>query len=558
MNLVHLLLIAFFAVPQAVSNGAPSVPVRGIVTDSLTGDPLPSVQVRFTSKALEGVRPFVSSAFTTQDGKFQLSMPPANYTVVVQRPGFFGVNVNSVPEPNVTRNIALTAGQPPLDLSFSLTEAGVITGVLSDENGRPLGNATVGAFQVRYQDGRPLLSQVRTIDTNELGEYRLYWIPPGDYLVGFSAARSNVGSATIVGGPESRAIQTRTYYPGTPDLSGARTVTVTSGKESGGVNFGVRTIPTFTISGRISNPFAPPPAPGAAEPSLLELPGFTLVNRDVVGAPDIVLSTFANALSLADRQKGLFELRAIPPGRYDLYGTISTPAFATAYTGRVSIEVFGQDLKDIVIPVHPPAEVRGRVVAEGVTLPEQTSIKLRSTQTGIRVSAGVETAANATGEFVFKALVEGTYRLDVALPPNSFVSDLRQGNQSIYGDGLVHVLDGSPVPVQVTIAANAGSVTGTLIQPEGRSGTDTTVVAIPEGQRRNNLMLFAAGRADRSGQFTVDNIAPGSYKFFAFESAMQSAWMNSAFLARYEEQGVPVTVPPGETTGLRVPVIWVK
>ena len=123
------------------------------------------------------------------------------------------MNVNSVPEPNITRNILLTAGQPTLDLSFSLTEAGVITGVLSDESGRPLGNATVGGFQVRYQDGRLLLAQVRTIDTNELGEYRLYWIPPGDYLVGFSAARSNVAPPTIVGGPESRAIQTRTYYP---------------------------------------------------------------------------------------------------------------------------------------------------------------------------------------------------------------------------------------------------------------------------------------------------------------------------------------------------------
>jgi hypothetical protein len=76
MNLVHLLLIALFAVPQAVSNGAPSVPVRGIVTDSLSGDPFAKRAGSFTSKALEGVRPFVSSAFTTQDGKFQLSMPP--------------------------------------------------------------------------------------------------------------------------------------------------------------------------------------------------------------------------------------------------------------------------------------------------------------------------------------------------------------------------------------------------------------------------------------------------------------------------------------------------
>ena len=411
---------------------------------------------------------------------------------------------------------------------------------------------------MRYQDGRPLLTQVRSLETNELGEYRLYWVPPGDYVVAFGASRSNVAPPQLAGGADSRVIQTRTYYPGTTDLTGARIVTVNSGKEIVGVNFGVRTTATFTISGRVVNPFAPPPVPGAPAPSLLELPGFTLVNRDVVGAPEIVMSTFANSVSQADREKGLFELRAIPPGRYDLYGTISTPAFATTYTGRVSIDLFGQDLKDLVIPVHPPAEIHGSLVAEGVSLPEKTSIKLRSTESTTRITPGVESSADAKGEFVFKAVADGTFRVDVTLPPNTFVSDLRQGDKSIYDDGVVHISGEAAVPLQVMIASNAGTVSGTAIHPEGKSGVDTTVVAIPEGARRSNPMFYATGRTEKSGQFTLDNIVPGQYKLFAFEGAMNTTWMNPQFLVKYEDQGIPVNVAPGKASGVRVPVIWTK
>src|SRR4029453_17609321 len=99
------------------------------------------------------------------------------YTALAQRPGYYGPPVNGVPPTNVTRKITLTSGQQPQDLTFTLTAAGVIAGRLSDANGRPLAGMTVAVMQVRYIDGRPVLTQVRSADTNELGEYRVYWVP---------------------------------------------------------------------------------------------------------------------------------------------------------------------------------------------------------------------------------------------------------------------------------------------------------------------------------------------------------------------------------------------
>jgi hypothetical protein len=514
--------------------------------------------VQLTGPNVEGKRPTVVTAFTGPDGKFQLMAPPAAYTALVQRPGYYGAAVNGVWPTNVTRTITLTAGRQTEELKFSLMPSGVIAGRLSDANGRPLASMTVGALQVRYQDGRPIVTQVRSADTNELGEYRIYWVPPGDYVVAFTPGSTVVATPVLASTSDPRSIHTRTYYPGTTELAGAHAVSVTQGKEVDSLNFGVRTTKTFNISGRVVNPYAAAPGPGTAETSLLELPGFILVNRDVVGAPEITMSTFANASSPADRQAGLFELRSIPVGRYDLYSQLRTPAFATTFLGRVTVDLLTRDLTDVVITVRPPVELRGKILSDGsVKLPEKAIVKLRSTES-TRVSPPAESPVDANGEFTFKSVTEGLFRMEVSLPENASLEDIRQGDRSIYSDGLIRVSQDAPTALQIVLASNAGSVSGSVAHPEGKSGVDTTVVAVPDGSFRNNTMLYSSARVEASGQFTVNNIAPGKYKLFAFEGVMNSAWMNPEWLSKYEDSGVPLTIAPGKVTGIKLPAVWTK
>ena len=50
-------------------------------------------------------------------------------------------------------------------------------------DGQPAVNATVQALKATYPDGKRVLKPVQTAITNDLGEYRLFWLPPGSYFV---------------------------------------------------------------------------------------------------------------------------------------------------------------------------------------------------------------------------------------------------------------------------------------------------------------------------------------------------------------------------------------
>jgi hypothetical protein len=303
-----------------------NITIEGIVSDSEMDKPLASVIVRLTGPGTTA-RPANFRVTTSTDGRFKLSAPPGEYTVVAQRDGYFGVSLNSQRQPNVSRKITIVSGQKPSTIDFKLTPGGVITGMVLDPDGLPLSRGPVAVMQMSYRDGVPALLQVRTEETNERGEYRIYWVPPGEYLVAFNPTTSSVSTPTLVSASGPQAIQMRTFYPGTMDVSKARSVVVTPGSEIKSVNFGVKTSEVFTVSGKVLNPFAATDAPSGPSPSLLELPGFTLVPRVVLGGSDIVMSTFANSAgSVADRQKGLFELRSIPAGQYELFANINSPS----------------------------------------------------------------------------------------------------------------------------------------------------------------------------------------------------------------------------------------
>ena len=57
----------------------------------------------------------------------------------------------------------------------------------------------------------------------------------------------------------------------------------------------------------------------------------------------------------------------------------------------------------------------------------------------------------------------------------------------------------------------------------------------------------------------MTGLAPGTYKVFAWEGAYSSSWLNDAFLARYEDKGLPVEVAPAaDISGIHIHTITVN
>src|SRR6185295_2655258 len=112
---------------------------------------------------------------TDGSGEFTIAdVPPGPYTIRAARDGYFGETESA---------IRVLPGQST-DVSFSVLRGATISGRIRGEDGNFVAGATVSALQVRYFRGDPGLVPALTATTNFKGEYRLFWLMPGEYLIG--------------------------------------------------------------------------------------------------------------------------------------------------------------------------------------------------------------------------------------------------------------------------------------------------------------------------------------------------------------------------------------
>jgi hypothetical protein len=183
-----------------------------------------------------------------------------------------------------------------------------------DEFGDPAATVFVRALRQRYVDGRrelaPLAEALEVLAngggdiTDDLGQFRIYGLAPGDYYV--SALFSPAGeAATAAGYPP-------VYYPGTPSAAEARHIRVGVGEETPNINLTLVGARYAIVSGTVINS-ANPPASASVR----------LVSTDAVtDAPVAPARTTPN---------GAFTLRRVPPGEYTHFDQGGTTPFVRAY-----------------------------------------------------------------------------------------------------------------------------------------------------------------------------------------------------------------------------------
>ena len=127
----------------------------------------------------------------------------------------------------------------------------VIAGRITDEFGEPVAQAQVSAQRYQYgPDGqRRLTLSGIPITTDDLGQFRLHSLMPGEYIVSASF-RSGVVSIGGLPGSDTSEGFLPTFYPGTINASDAQPVTVTLGQESS-VQFALSAARMARVSGLV-------------------------------------------------------------------------------------------------------------------------------------------------------------------------------------------------------------------------------------------------------------------------------------------------------------------
>jgi hypothetical protein len=445
------------------------------------------------------------------------------------------------------------------DAKLSMIPGAIIGGRIFDANGQLMSNATVQVLTVAYAFGHAVLAPLVSKATDDRGEYRLFWVPPGDYYIAVTARP--VAPAPGVPALTSPA---KTFYPGVNEIAESRMISIRGGEDIGGMDISIRAARSFKISGQV-NSLIPPPAPQLGAPGV-NAAVLMLVNRDEAAPDDVTAGRQVGTVPLLPTS-GQFEIANILPGSYDLFARVADPSAQVAggqplAWGRVRFDVRDMDINNLSITVPPSVEVKGTVTAPGgakpgtsmrvTLLPDDASIKIPAYQLIMTRSALV----SPEGNFSIAAVPEGRYRVATVagLPADLYLADVRANAMSVFDSGF-EISTRLNSPIEVALGSGAGTVDGVVRDGPTKVFSNATVALVPEARRRQNRALYFLATSDALGRFTIRGVPPGDYKLFAWESIPSFAYQNSAFIAKHEERGRTVHVGQGGTSSMELQII---
>jgi Carboxypeptidase regulatory-like domain len=536
-------------------NAPAAAPAQGGVTGVLGGVIAAGTQVTtvmpngIPAAQLAPVRTDAAGHFIFRDleaGTYQLRASAEGYAQqdYNQRPGG---------QSGMMQSVNLTDGQAVKDAVFRLTPGGTLSGRITGSSGEPLVNIEVLLLRSTYDpDGRKTFQQTATVQTNDRGEYRMFWVTPGRYLL--SAASSNRPIPGVPFNPGNFSNRyPRTFYPNVTDVSSAVPIEVQPAVELSGIDFRLTEQPTYRVRGRV-----------------IDSNSASTVQRNVsisIMPRDSVVNTGGSFSGNSyNASEGTFELRDVPSGSYLIRAQLpvsrpepgqppSTPPTATA-----PVDVGGADVDGVVLTFVPPTSIPGRVRIEGELLPQnfRATISLRPAVLGTAFAGFVRPAqTNADGAFSVDGVAPGEYRVTANANFGSsqmklYVKEIRFGST----DALTHPLTvtGSVSDTMEIVFGKDGSkVSGTVRADSQQLLPNVEVVLIPDQRDRHDLYNMII--TNPTGQFAFPSVPPGSYKAFAWENLERFSWFDPTVLARFESQGLHTTVNASADVTLDLKVI---
>jgi hypothetical protein len=481
-----------------------------------------------------------------------------NYGISAERDGYINPTSAALIA-SQTQTIAITPEKKKFDIAVFLTRGATLSGHVLDPNGVPVAKASVYVSTLTYRDGMPTMSRSGSgSSTDDRGEYRLIGLTAGKFYV---SVELRPGSNQQLYGTWDD-LPRNSYYPGVIDSRNAALVNITGARDLGGIDVKLPKVEMRKISGTVTNTLPG----GRAMPNgqlYRSVESYFLGSTDPNSIDEPVL--VASPLTPSNNPtESIFEISAVLPGTYYLYPLFDTGSGSiTGYaTNRTIVKVGDQDVTGIRISLKPNEDIKGRIVVDG----DASTIAWNSIRIGLRRKerlptllggAGLNTGQISdpqTGEFTIAGVPESRFGVTVSgLPPDAYVSDIRQGGRTVFTDGTIY--SAAKEPLEIEVRLKGGTVQGIARTASGEPAMRASVVLVPSMALRQNLQLYKRATSNANGEFSFRGIAPGEYKLFAWPSPPPGqAEENAQYLAPFESRGTTVNVMTGGPTTAQVTV----
>ena len=456
-----------------------------------------------------GGREFVDHHFykatTDAEGRYQISgLPAGQYIISTDAPAY--LPQSSALGSDASTKITLDEGEAREKIDFALIRGGVITGRVTDEDGRPQVGRDVRMMELvgrdQFREVGGMRAGVTALETDDRGIYRIFGLRRGRYVVMAGGENDYLRGAI-----KSRATQL-TYHPDVVRQEEAKVIEVREGEEVTGVDIRLRNPgAAFAASGRVINSETGKPLPQAR---VICFP---------VGNPEDESGNWA-ADTLTDSE-GNFTATGLKPGKYK--AKYYPPQEGGEYYGEGKyFEVGDGDVSGVEVPVRRGAVINGAVIVEEGR-DATTNAKLSEARVIAQVwkwwLVGNTPYGYSVGFLDSKIGNDGSFRM-TGVPPGK--ADIRLSSSSkslrrlrVERDGVdvnggFEVRAGEEInSVRVIISQGAGVIRGTLkivggVLPEG------VVLSVNAGQGPPNY-IGGSGEVDDKGRFVIEGLAPGEY-----------------------------------------------
>lgn len=444
------------------------------------------------------------------------------------------------------RVINLSSNEIAEGVDFKLTRGGVITGRITDADGRPVVEERITLMAVE-ENGAPArgnysrAGNFMMYQTDDRGVYRIFGLAPGRYKV-------SVGDEMGRGaGLRASGYFQRTFYPDATDVARASIVEVSSGGEAKDIDIKVgRRSQTYAVSGRVVDADTNKPVPGIQ---------FTFGMIQQNQGQSYVAGS--SGPGTPTNSQGEFRSEGLTPGRYVFM--LNSPGFNPLalgpkfYSDPVPFEVLDGDVTNLEIKARKGLTISGVIVPDGITdknalarlsgLMVTASIDLGPT--AIRVyMGGSATKVNPDRSFVLDGLQPGKVSLGVGAyggPEAQGFSLTRIEQNGVAQANAIDLAAGQSLSgVAVYVAYGSGVVRGQVKVEGGTLASDAAIFVMLQGQGSPNSRDLGS-QVDSRGRFIIKGIPPGSYEVMLQVMSLGAQVTFPRGFQRQQRQSVTIT-----------------
>jgi Carboxypeptidase regulatory-like domain len=541
--------------------------IRGRVVSAEAGTPVRRAQVR-----ISGTDVASRTTMTDADGRYEfVDLPDGRFNVTSTKAGYVSVQYGQTRPFESGKPIELADKQVVDKADISMPRGSVIVGRIVDEFGEPVADAIVTAMRQQWAGGRRrLVNAGRTAQTNDLGQFRMYGLPPGDYFVSATVRNMDgmmfdlMGATPAAAPPRAAAPSSGyapTYYPGTAAAGEAQKLTLAAGQEAQGIDFPLLPVRLARITGIVLNSEGRP-----AEGTLVSaVPG-----RGLEGAMMMIGG------GARTNREGAFTLSNVAPGDYVLQvrgvsiftsgangdnmmvtTRIAGPGDGAEFAAQ-PIVVSGEDLTNVLITTTKGATATGKVTFEGDRPASANNLRVTSSAPdldGPMLGGGMSGATvKADGTFELKGLSGSPRLLRVNGLPNGWTLKAVEANGIDVTDTGIDFKGSDTVSgIEIILSPKATEITGGVTGADGAAVKDYTLVIFAEDPQKwtvPSTRWITGTRPDQDGRFRVRNMPAGAYYAVAVEYVPQGEWNDPEMLERLKAKAQHFSLGEGESKTL--------